>query len=196
VHRDIKPANIFLTRRGCHYDFVKVLDFGLAKALDARASDPGLTREGTVPGTPAYLPPEALTGRHPVDARSDVYALGCVAYWLLTGTTVFEGATRMAMAAAHVSEPPAPPSSRTRLSIPVALDVLVLACLAKDPAVRPPSALELSRRLRDCAITPPWTEARARDWWGLHRPPATAAAPDPSVETRRVLHPQPFRRPG
>lgn len=171
VHRDIKPANVFVTAKGRHYDFVKVLDFGLAKAVDPRASgDPSLTPKGTIPGTPAYLPPEMLTGRHATDARTDVYAVDCVAYWLLTGQLVFEGSSPMEIAAAHISASPLPPSARTELPIPEALDRLVLDCLAKDPADRPQSALELSRLLKDSVEGPPWTTTRAREWWQLHRP--------------------------
>src|SRR5207249_4257263 len=140
VHRDIKPANIFLCRNGEDYDFVKVLDFGLVKGLDD-AVDPKaqLTRENTIHGTPAFMAPEQALGRSDLDGRVDIYALGCVAYWLLTGQLVFDAETPMALLLHHASTPPTPPSARTELSIPAALDQLILSCLAKDPAERPQS---------------------------------------------------------
>jgi serine/threonine-protein kinase len=174
VHRDIKPANIFLCLYGEEHDFVKVLDFGLVKALEDGA-DRGrdLSREHSVHGTPAFMAPEQAMGSAQVDGRADIYATGCVAYWLLTGKLVFTADTPMALLMHHVQRPPTPPSTRTELPIPVALDSLIIECLAKDPADRPQSAKELSRRL-DAALdgTSLWTEDRARQWWTQHRPTA------------------------
>jgi eukaryotic-like serine/threonine-protein kinase len=166
VHRDIKPANIFLCRYGEDCDFVKVLDFGIAKTTTGFLHEgPTLTRELTVHGTPAFIAPEQVTGANDVDGRADIYAVGCVAYWLLTGQLVFAGDSAMSFLLHHASTPPAPPSSRTELPIPRALDDLVLACLAKDPAGRPQTARELSNRLMSIEGAGSWTEERAKAWW-------------------------------
>ena len=171
VHRDIKPANIFICRYGEDYDFVKVLDFGLVKAFDEPGDqDAGLTRENHVQGTPAFIAPEQALGRLTLDARVDIYATGCVAYWLLTGQLVFTAETSMGLLMHHIHTPPLPPSARSELPIPPALDRLVLSCLAKDPADRPQSAKELSLRLADMEDARAWTQDRARDWWLTHSP--------------------------
>ena len=173
VHRDIKPANIFLCRYGEEYDFVKVLDFGIVGAA-RDAADPSLvrTRENAVRGTPAFIAPEQAMGAD-VDGRADIYATGCVAYWLLTGEFVFTAGTPMALLMKHAQTPPAPPSARTDRPIPPALDDLVLSCLAKDPAKRPQSARELSRRLAEMEGASAWTQDRAREWWVTHQPGRT-----------------------
>jgi len=175
VHRDIKPANIFLCRYGEDHDFVKVLDFGIVKAATATETGPALTRDMTIHGTPAYMAPEQAFGSSDVDGRADIYATGCVAYWLLTGQLVFTADTPMALLLDHAQTPPAPPSSRTELPIPSALDDLVLSCLAKDPAARPQTARELSRRLANVDGATAWTDDRARDWWASHQPVAPQA---------------------
>jgi eukaryotic-like serine/threonine-protein kinase len=171
IHRDIKPANIFLCRYGEDCDFVKVLDFGLVKAFDETDDGaPGLTRENVVQGTPAFIAPEQALGRASLDNRVDIYAIGCVAYWLLTGQLVFTAENPMGLLLQHVHSVPALPSSRTELPIVPALDELVLACLAKDPADRPQSARELSNRLSDINGLAPWTQQQAREWWSRHQP--------------------------
>jgi eukaryotic-like serine/threonine-protein kinase len=171
VHRDIKPANIFLCRYGEDCDFVKVLDFGLVKAFDDNAnSTVALTREHSVHGTPAFIAPEQALGRSDLDGRVDIYATGCVAYWLLTGQLVFTGDTSMALLLHHVHTAPSPPSTRAEQPIPAALDQLVLSCLAKDPSQRPQSARELSIRLGEINGTGVWTSDRAREWWSRHYP--------------------------
>jgi eukaryotic-like serine/threonine-protein kinase len=173
VHRDIKPANIFLCRYGEDYDFVKVLDFGLVKAMGgiAEIEGPALTRENVLQGTPAFMAPEQALGESDVDSRADIYATGCVAYWLLTGEFVFTAETTMGLVMQHVQTQPTPPSARTQLRIPAALDQLVLSCLAKDPAERPQTARELSRRLTEvCEVGAAWTEDRAREWWAERQP--------------------------
>jgi serine/threonine-protein kinase len=176
VHRDIKPANIFLCRYGEDCDFVKVLDFGLVKTLDDAAGlDTALTGENAVHGTPAFMAPEQALGRSRLDGRADIYATGCVAYWLLTGQLVFGGETPMELLMNHVHTPPSPPSSCSELPIPEPLDRLVLSCLAKDPAQRPQSARELSERLAEIEGADSWTETRAREWWAKHRPAAVPA---------------------
>jgi eukaryotic-like serine/threonine-protein kinase len=176
VHRDIKPANLFVCRYGGEYDFVKVLDFGIAKAvpdmMETGALD--LTRDNLLRGTPAFIAPEQALGDSQVDGRADIYAVGCVAYFLLTGELVFTAETPMALVVQHVSAPPTPPSSRSELPIPAALDRIVMDCLAKRPGDRPQTAKELARRLSEVSLSNPWTEERAREWWEAYRPvPAT-----------------------
>jgi serine/threonine-protein kinase len=171
IHRDIKPANIFLCRYGEDHDFVKVLDFGLVKAFDEPVEPgPALTRDNMVHGTPAFIAPEQALGRSDLDGRVDIYATGCVAYWLLTGELVFTAENAMGLLLHHVHTAPAAPSSRTELPIPPALERLVLACLEKNPADRPQSARELSRRLGELEVPRQWNEDRAREWWSRHQP--------------------------
>jgi serine/threonine-protein kinase len=171
VHRDVKPANIYVCRKGLRRDFVKVLDFGLVKASWAdEGSDTRLTVEGIAGGTPAFIAPEVALGDGKVDARADLYALGCVGYWLLTGHTVFAAQTAMQMALHHVHTAPQPPSGRTELLIPEALERVLLSCLEKDPERRPASALELVDRLAACPLESPWTPERSGRWWDSHLP--------------------------
>jgi serine/threonine-protein kinase len=167
VHRDIKPANIHLGRVGLRYDFVKVLDFGLVTSNGVGAVDQIATAEGTVPGTPAYMAPEMGFGQ-PVDGRADIYALGCVAYFLLTGSLVFEAESPMQTLLRRMHEEPEPPSRRTELVIPAALDALVLSCLTRDPEGRPKAA-DLKRSLASLDVAS-WTDDDARVWWATHRP--------------------------
>ena len=177
VHRDIKPANIFLCRYGEDHDFVKVLDFGIVKATTAAAgTGPALTREMTVHGTPAFMAPEQALGSANVDGRADIYATGCVAYWLLTGQHVFTADTPMALLLHHAQTPATPPSAKTDARIPSALDDLLLSCLAKDPGARPQTARELSRRLATVEGADDWTDDRAREWWASQRPTASQAS--------------------
>ena len=169
VHRDIKPANIHMGRLGLEQDFVKVLDFGLVKSMADRSPEHSLaTAQGLTPGTPAYLAPEAALGET-VDGRADLYALGCVAYYLLTGHVVFESANAMQTIARHVGEQPVPPSERTELPVPPELERLVLACLAKNPKERPQSAADLGRAL-DAIPVEPWSQEEALKWWTVNRP--------------------------
>ena len=171
VHRDIKPANIFVCRYGEEYDFVKVLDFGIVRTVpDAGVSTVVETGENRVRGTPAFIAPEQAMGRA-VDGRADIYATGCVAYWLLTGKLVFTADTVMGLLLQHANAAPVPPSARTDQPIPPDLDELVLACLAKDPAKRPQSAKELALRLGRLESADGWTQERAREWWVAQGPP-------------------------
>ena len=173
VHRDVKPANLFVCRHGLDLDFVKVLDFGLVKLQHASAAGTdALTGDGGFTGTPGYMAPEVAVGAE-IDERADIYALGCVAYWLLTGCRVFESASAMQVVVDHVRTPPVPPSQRAGQAIPPGLEQIVLRCLEKDPARRPASAAELSRELDALGLETLWTEARARAWWDEHPPVRT-----------------------
>jgi serine/threonine-protein kinase len=166
VHRDIKPANIFLCHYGEDHDFVKVLDFGIVKALsDGGEQSPGATRENVVPGSPAFMAPEQAMGEPHIDGRADIYATGSVGYWLLTGQTVFEAPTSLALLMAHASQVPNAPSTRTTRSIPPELDGLILRCLGKQPASRPGSARELARELARVPGAGDWSEEQAAAWW-------------------------------
>jgi serine/threonine protein kinase len=163
VHRDIKPANIFLTCRGGMHDFVKVLDFGLAKALGAEKAN--VTSPSALLGTPLYMSPEAMNHPELVDARADVYAVGAVGYYLLTGSPVFTGATIMEICMKHSNDAPVPPSVRSGYHISETLEALLLRCLAKAPANRPADAAELLRELEACAVEGKWSAYDAEAWW-------------------------------
>jgi serine/threonine-protein kinase len=173
VHRDIKPANIFTSIHGLKHDFVKVLDFGLAKFNEGKK---GVTMSQSAAGTPAFRAPEAALGGV-VDARADIYALGAVGYWLLSGHLVFEAETPYAMVLDHVRKAPMPPSRRTELRIPEQLEKIIMMCLEKDPANRPSSAAELARMLRDVPLSRAWDDSRAERWWQMHRPDPTGRRP-------------------
>jgi serine/threonine-protein kinase len=152
-------------------DFVKVLDFGLVKANeDARSGATELTAAGVLAGTPAFMAPEIAMGSR-IDGRADIYGLGCVGYWLLTGQPVFEGDTPLSIVLQHVKERPVPPSMRTEIELPGSLDRVILSCLEKDPANRPQAAGELENRLAACGLEQVWSPERAEEWWRLHIPP-------------------------
>jgi serine/threonine-protein kinase len=194
VHRDIKPANLHVGRVALHRDFVKVLDFGLVKPVAAAAGPHSLaTVAGMAVGTPAYMAPEMAFGEA-MDGRADIYALGCVAYYLLTGRLVFEAENTLQMIAKHLQAPPLPPSRRTDQYIPEALDETVLACLQKDPAHRPASAGELARRLKAIEVEP-WREEDATRWWDQaegrgHTPAASPPLSPVPLRARAVAHGQ------
>ena len=162
LHRDVKPHNLFLCRLGLDCDVVKVLDFGLVKSVGGE-EEAQLTAEGTLTGTPAYMPPERATG-DAGDARSDIYSLGCVAWWMLTGRTVFSG-DPMAMIVHHVRTAPEKPSKVSGQPVPERLEQLVMGCLEKAPGRRPATALELWRQLGEVPLADPWTLERAERWW-------------------------------
>jgi eukaryotic-like serine/threonine-protein kinase len=180
VHRDIKPSNIYVCRVGLDYDFIKVLDFGIARRHRARGGDSTVLTQQNVLGTPAYMAPEAILDDSKVDQRADIYALGCVAYYLVTGQLVFEGDSAMRVLVQHVQDPPLPPSQRTELEVPADLEALILRCLEKDPARRPQSAREVLTMARACRVTRPWNGELAQQWWQAHLPElcASAAVPD------------------
>ena len=176
THRDIKPANIIVCRRGRMPDVAKVVDFGLVKEI-ARGGDD--TKSKIIMGTPAYLAPEAVTDPDTVGPLSDIYSLGCVAYFLLTGLRVFEGKTAVDVCVKHVSAAPQPPSGRTENPIPADLEAVVLACLSKDPAARPESAFALRSQLTRLCTYLDWDEGEALAWWN-------------SFEARRASEPPPL----
>jgi len=180
AHRDVKPANLFLTRRGGMSDFVKVLDFGLVKAVGG-ADEAHLTSTNAVTGTPLYLSPEAVNEPDRLDARADVYALGAVAYYLLTGQPVFNGATVMEICMKHLREAPQPPSARLGRPITPALEALILRCLAKPRTDRPADAGELLRELTKCFVAGTWTADDAAAWWAMYAkaPPPPLSPPAP-----------------
>lgn len=166
VHRDIKPANIMLNRRGCEPDVAKVLDFGLVKALE-EGQNAQLTVANSLTGTPLYMSPEAIQTPNAVDARSDLYALGAVGYYLLTGAPPFDASNIVDLCRKHVSEEPEPVSKRARQPISEELDATLLACLDKQRARRPQTARELASRLERCvAAGAKWSFEEADLWWG------------------------------
>jgi eukaryotic-like serine/threonine-protein kinase len=163
VHRDIKPANILLSESGGISDFAKVVDFGLVKDV-TRTDDARLTREDVFAGTPQYLAPETIENGMSSDPRSDLYALGAVAYYLLTGTPVFEGRL-VEVIQSHLLRAPQPPSARLGRNLPAKLERVVLDCLEKDPGRRPESARALMERLTACDDVEPWRPEEAQRWW-------------------------------
>ncbi len=178
IHRDIKPSNIFACREGLEFDVAKVLDFGLVKIDTGRESDLSrLTEAGTVSGTPAYMAPEMATSPDRVDHRADLYALGCVGYWLVAGRPVFEGRTVMNVMMQHVQESPPRLSRMTELQVPRALEELLLRCLAKAPDDRPQTASDLRDALVRVETAKAWTHENAEAWWQQHIPKRIAETP-------------------
>jgi serine/threonine-protein kinase len=191
IHRDIKPNNIFVCMVGIEYDFMKVLDFGLVKNV-SRKEALHLTATGVTPGTPAYMAPEVAMGEESIDGRVDIYGLGCVAYFLLTGSDVFDEKTAIATVLAHVQKTPAPPSQRSEVPIPPQLESLILRCLAKRPELRPQSALELRRLLATITDVPEWSQESAERWWQDYLPVScsyrTARQPRPAAAATEQQH--------
>jgi eukaryotic-like serine/threonine-protein kinase len=171
IHRDVKPANVYACRHGREVDFVKVLDFGLVKARnDAIGADVKLTLDHSVGGTPSFMSPEQVLGDRPLDGRSDIYAVGCLAYWLVTGRLVFTGRTPIEIMLQHTQATPTPPSQRSELPLSDSFDELIMACLEKNPDDRPPTAENLAARLAAVETMNPWTLEHARKWWDTHHP--------------------------
>jgi serine/threonine-protein kinase len=166
IHRDVKPENVILCERGGIPDVAKVLDFGLVRDLEHASTH---SRADVVQGTPLYLSPEAIRAPERVDARSDLYAVGAVGYYMLCGQPVFSGATLVEVCAHHLHTAPVPPSERLGRPLPEALETLLLACLDKDPARRPASATAFERRLAGLAEASSWSEDDARAWWDRWR---------------------------
>src|SRR5262249_36922898 len=146
VHRDIKPANIYISRYGVEYDFVKVLDFGIVKSRADSALQTQLTNVTDPSGTPGFMAPEMALGKA-IDARADIYAVGCVAYWLLTGRLVFEEETFVATMLAHAQKTPVPPSRRSEIEISPPFEQLIMSCLEKEPDRRPSSANDVIKTI-------------------------------------------------
>jgi serine/threonine protein kinase len=184
VHRDIKPANLFVARLGFEYDYLKVLDFGIVK--DQPGSDTTLlSAQNLLPGTPAFMAPEVAFGEKVIDGRADLYSLACTAYWALTGQLLFRASTPAQMLLHHAQTAPVPPSQVSELPIPKELDAILMACLEKESAKRPASALELEERLSRVA-SDPWSSEQARRWWLLHAPEmVTQETLSPSTEESR-----------
>jgi serine/threonine-protein kinase len=185
VHRDIKPANIYSCRYGLEYDFAKVLDFGVVKSGNDGRAQTQLTNAATATGTPGFMAPEMALGRA-IDSRADIYAVGCVAYWLLSGKLVFEEETFVATLLAHAQKPPVPVSQRTEMDIPSPLEALIMSCLEKDPQRRPSSAAEIRRSLTDGRLADSWTPERAEKWWKLHMPERIAAGAQAEIRARAL----------
>ena len=174
VHRDIKPANLFVCRLGSEHDFVKVVDFGVV-SRHARETTSQITTAGMILGTPAFLAPE-LVSSPTFDGRADIYALGCVAFWLLTGRPPFEASDAVSVLLHHAQTAPSPPSTMCEEVIPPQMDDLILECLAKDPSRRPASADVLWERLDRVRLTAEWNQRRARTWWEMHEPELIATS--------------------
>lgn len=178
VHRDIKPANVILCERGGVQDVAKVVDFGLVKEVRTEGEDPKLSAVDSIVGTPMYMAPEAIRSAAGATAASDLYAVGAVAYYLLTATTVFPGPGVVEVCASHLHEAPTPPSERLGQPIDAELERIVMACLEKEPGDRPASAADLHAQL-DALTLGPWRAEDARRWWADH--PSQARVPTESV---------------
>jgi len=183
IHRDIKPANIMLCKQGGECDVLKLLDFGLVKELEVEG-DAGLSVADTLTGTPLYMAPEAISAPGSVDARTDLYALGAVAYFLLCGSDVFRGKTVVEVCGAHLHQAPDALESRG-VRVSPALEAIVRACLEKQPDRRPQTAVELRERLEACAVAP-WDHDQARQWWLAHLSLLDAPSP-PGADGPRTI---------
>ncbi|HTE50906.1 MAG TPA: serine/threonine-protein kinase [Kofleriaceae bacterium] len=195
IHRDVKPGNILVVDRGGISDRVKVVDFGLVKdvgfrAGDGAASEPAITMAETITGTPLYIAPESVTAPETVDARADLYALGAVGYWLLTGTHVFEGRSIVEVFAHHLHSDPVSPSRRLGAPVAPDLEAVLLECLAKRPEDRPASAHVLRDRLRACEAAGRWTSTRAAGWWSAHRHELRSGGAGASASASAVSDPR------
>ncbi len=194
IHRDIKPSNIFLTQRGGLFDFVKVLDFGLAKQIVAEGAAE-LTKTGMLFGTPRYIAPETVYGTEKADHRSDLYNLGGVAYWMLTGQPPFPTENSVELIVDHVKTVPAPPSELSEVPMPPELDALVMRLLEKKPEDRFRSAGEVEAALEDVEFPDHWSQASARAWWELHAPSEELGCDCPTPEDCEMGEEAPFVAP-
>jgi serine/threonine-protein kinase len=184
LHRDIKPSNVLTCERGGVYDVAKLLDFGLVQTAGIGTGDDRLTLQGTILGSPPFMSPEQAAGK-PLDARSDLYSLGAVAYFLLTGRPPFTRDTPMQTLLAHAYEPAVPPSA-VRPGIPADVEAVVLRCLEKDPGSRFSDADSLEKALAGCAAADGWTEERAKAWWAGR--PGGADTPEAAPEVETQVH--------
>ncbi len=183
IHRDIKPANIVLCERGGVPLVAKVVDFGLVKRVEQSDTSPELSATNVIMGTPLYLSPEAIAKPSAIDARSDLYSVGCVAYFMLTGTPVFEAASVVELCAHHLHTAPEAPSLRLGRPVPAELETIVLACLEKNAAERPQTAAELAGRVAATPDRQRFTREDARAVWQASRT-LLAAASEPSAAPR------------
>jgi serine/threonine-protein kinase len=186
IHRDIKPANIVLCERGGAGDVVKVLDFGLVKSVTGEAGLATST-DNAAAGTPLFMPPEAIVAPQNVDARSDLYAVGCVGYYLLTGTHVFEANALVEVLTHHLHTKPTRPSERCKVELPEDLEAAILWCLEKSRDDRPPDARALADRLAATSVAGSWTESRALAWWRLNHGSMARLATANTVAVDRSL---------
>ncbi len=168
IHRDIKPGNVILCERGGIQDTAKVVDFGLVKPIENDPAAPELTQANIVTGTPLYMSPEMIREPDAVDARSDIYSLGALTYFLITGTHVFGGNTTVEVCGHHLHSPPEKPSVRSGNAVTPELEGLILECLAKSPEDRPKSMQKLLSRLSGITPPAPWTLLDAQKWWSKH----------------------------
>jgi serine/threonine-protein kinase len=167
IHRDIKPSNIFACERGKVYDVAKLLDFGLVKTFGLESDSVKLTREGAFTGSPAFMSPEQAVGREQLDARSDIYNVGAVAYFLITGKLPFDRQSTLQMLHAHAYEALVP-VHEFKERVPADLQRIILRCLEKDPDSRYPDATTLDKALAACGSASQWTAERAEEWWQRH----------------------------
>jgi serine/threonine-protein kinase len=179
IHRDIKPANIMLCERGGVHDVVKLLDFGLVKTVGLESQEEKLTQEGAVAGTPTYMSPEQASAKEQLDARTDIYSLGAVAYFLLTGQPPFRRDRAIQLIVAHLHEP-VRPLTELQAEVPPDLQAVVLRCLEKDPVRRFADVGALEEALAACACAGQWTEALAAQWW----PKSVSTGDDVAAPTR------------
>jgi len=165
IHRDVKPANVYVCRFNRQVDFVKILDFGLVRQTqNVGAEATRLTIDGAAVGTPGFVAPEQVLGQT-IDGRTDIYSLGCTAYWALTGEYVFQAETGMGTMMMHVNTPPEPPSLIGAQTIPPDLEDLILWCLEKDPSNRPRNVDEVAKALAICDVGERWSQGPAHLWW-------------------------------
>jgi eukaryotic-like serine/threonine-protein kinase len=186
MHRDIKPANIMLTRQGTDDDAAKLLDFGLARTLESPETS-GMTKDNRLVGTPLYMAPEVIRDAAAMSERSDLYALGAVGYFLLSGTPVFDADTIVEICAHHLHTVPEPLTERAEQAVPQELADLVMQCLAKSPDERPASAAEIAERLDDVVLDRTWTDRNAHDWWRQFQPRLKAQRQAPGDLEHRHL---------
>jgi serine/threonine-protein kinase len=189
LHRDIKPSNIIACERGGVHDVVKLLDFGLVQSIGLADVSPRLTTQGTILGSPQYMSPEQARGRSDLTPASDIYSVGGVAYFLLTGHSPFVRETVMELLIAHATDRVEPPRS-VRPDIPADLEAVVLRCLEKEPSQRFADVAQLERALARCGVADEWTEGMAAEWWREHGETVSVRRPTPeqqvTVETPRA----------
>jgi serine/threonine-protein kinase len=186
VHRDVKPANVLLTPRRNEHEVAKILDFGLVKNIDIDPKESAaVSAINTITGTPLYMSPEAIQAPDSVDARSDLYALGAVAWFLLVGRPPFEGGSVVEVCARHLHDEPVRPSHALGRAVARDLEDIVLSCLQKRGDQRPADARTLRSRLEACSAAGQWTAEQAADWWLTHAPKLAPSAP--SSATPRVV---------